>query len=78
MHQLLLMKRGGQVIYAGPLGRHSNEIIEYFEVFYKSHFKNYFYLEKQKTLKDFALYVGNSWSSKNQGEIQPCNLDARV
>ncbi|CAH9075903.1 unnamed protein product [Cuscuta europaea] len=29
--ELLLMKRGGQVIYAGPLGRHSHKIIEYFE-----------------------------------------------
>ncbi|KAL7114121.1 hypothetical protein ACP275_04G100100 [Erythranthe tilingii] len=29
--ELLLLKRGGQVIYAGPLGRHSNKIIEYFE-----------------------------------------------
>ena len=26
------MKRGGQVIYAGPLGRHSHKLIEYFEV----------------------------------------------
>lgn len=25
------MKRGGQVIYAGPLGRHSHKLIEYFE-----------------------------------------------
>ncbi|KAJ7174242.1 hypothetical protein O6H91_Y542400 [Diphasiastrum complanatum] len=29
--ELLLMKRGGQVIYAGPLGRRSNELIEYFQ-----------------------------------------------
>ncbi|PIN12257.1 Pleiotropic drug resistance proteins (PDR1-15), ABC superfamily [Handroanthus impetiginosus] len=29
--ELLLMKTGGQVIYAGPLGRHSEKIIEYFE-----------------------------------------------
>uniref|UniRef100_A0A9I9DQ34 ABC transporter domain-containing protein n=1 Tax=Cucumis melo TaxID=3656 RepID=A0A9I9DQ34_CUCME len=29
--ELLLMKRGGQVIYAGPLGRHSHLLIEYFE-----------------------------------------------
>lgn len=29
--ELLLMKRGGQVIYFGPLGRNSNKIIEYFE-----------------------------------------------
>ncbi|XVF75720.1 hypothetical protein PTKIN_Ptkin13bG0209400 [Pterospermum kingtungense] len=29
--ELFLMKRGGQVIYAGPLGRHSHKLIEYFE-----------------------------------------------
>ncbi|XP_062167430.1 ABC transporter G family member 39 isoform X2 [Alnus glutinosa] len=29
--ELLLMKRGGQVIYVGPLGRHSHNLIEYFE-----------------------------------------------
>ncbi|WOL00752.1 hypothetical protein Cni_G09465 [Canna indica] len=29
--ELLLMKRGGQVIYSGPLGRNSYKIIEYFE-----------------------------------------------
>ncbi|XP_021846147.1 ABC transporter G family member 39 isoform X2 [Spinacia oleracea] len=29
--ELLLMKRGGQVIYAGPLGHQSHELIEYFE-----------------------------------------------
>ncbi|KAK3433876.1 hypothetical protein EUGRSUZ_D01157 [Eucalyptus grandis] len=28
---LLLMKRGGRVIYAGPLGRHSHKLVEYFE-----------------------------------------------
>ncbi|KAG5562970.1 hypothetical protein RHGRI_005644 [Rhododendron griersonianum] len=29
--KLLLMRRGGQVIYTGPLGRQSRELIEYFE-----------------------------------------------
>ncbi|XP_042473406.1 pleiotropic drug resistance protein 2-like isoform X1 [Zingiber officinale] len=29
--ELLLMKRGGQVIYAGPLGRQSHRLVEYFE-----------------------------------------------
>ncbi|WCJ41760.1 ABC transporter G family member 34 [Euphorbia peplus] len=29
--ELLLMKRGGQVIYGGPLGRHSHRLVEYFE-----------------------------------------------
>jgi hypothetical protein len=26
------MKRGGQIIYAGPLGHQSHKLIEYFEV----------------------------------------------
>ncbi|XP_027349250.1 ABC transporter G family member 34-like [Abrus precatorius] len=30
--ELLLMKRGGQIIYAGSLGYHSHKLIEYFEV----------------------------------------------
>ncbi|XP_076898366.1 ABC transporter G family member 35-like [Bidens hawaiensis] len=29
--ELLLLKRGGQVIYSGPLGRNSRNIIDYFE-----------------------------------------------
>ncbi|XP_010654721.1 pleiotropic drug resistance protein 1 [Vitis vinifera] len=29
--ELLLMKRGGQEIYVGPLGRHSSHLINYFE-----------------------------------------------
>eukprot|EP01018_Ginkgo_biloba_P004087 Gb_05443 [translate_table: standard] len=29
--ELFLMKRGGQAIYAGPLGRHSHKLVEYFE-----------------------------------------------
>ncbi|CAK9176883.1 unnamed protein product [Ilex paraguariensis] len=29
--ELLLMKRGGQVIYAGPLGHHSHLLVKYFE-----------------------------------------------
>ncbi|KAK4489207.1 hypothetical protein RD792_005002 [Penstemon davidsonii] len=29
--ELLLLKSGGQVIYAGPLGRHSQKIIDHFE-----------------------------------------------
>uniref|UniRef100_F6HYA5 ABC transporter domain-containing protein n=1 Tax=Vitis vinifera TaxID=29760 RepID=F6HYA5_VITVI len=35
-NELLLMKRGGQVIYSGPLGRNSHKIIEYFEAIPKS------------------------------------------
>ncbi|GMN37140.1 hypothetical protein TIFTF001_006570 [Ficus carica] len=29
--ELVLMKRGGQLIYSGPLGRNSHKVIEYFE-----------------------------------------------
>ncbi|CAN6460430.1 unnamed protein product [Victoria cruziana] len=29
--ELMLMKRGGKIIYAGPLGSHSRSVIEYFE-----------------------------------------------
>ncbi|RWR95173.1 pleiotropic drug resistance protein 3-like protein isoform X1 [Cinnamomum micranthum f. kanehirae] len=29
--ELILMKRGGQIIYSGPLGLHSSIVIEYFE-----------------------------------------------
>ncbi|KAF8008256.1 hypothetical protein BT93_K2047 [Corymbia citriodora subsp. variegata] len=29
--ELILMKRGGQMIYSGELGKHSNKLIEYFE-----------------------------------------------
>ncbi|GAA0158882.1 ATP-binding cassette [Lithospermum erythrorhizon] len=29
--ELLLLKRGGQVIFAGPLGRNSQKVVEYFE-----------------------------------------------
>ncbi|XP_058082635.1 pleiotropic drug resistance protein 3-like [Magnolia sinica] len=29
--ELILMKRGGQIIYSGPLGRHSSRVIDYFE-----------------------------------------------
>lgn len=30
--QLLLMKRGGQVIYGGKLGTHSQVLVDYFQV----------------------------------------------
>ncbi|KDP34703.1 hypothetical protein JCGZ_10908 [Jatropha curcas] len=30
--ELLVMKRGGQMIYAGPIGRNSHKLVEYFEV----------------------------------------------
>ncbi|KVI07937.1 AAA+ ATPase domain-containing protein [Cynara cardunculus var. scolymus] len=29
--ELILMKTGGQIIYAGPLGQHSHKLVEYFE-----------------------------------------------
>lgn len=35
--QLLLLKRGGRVIYAGPLGVQSRILVDYFEVNCLSH-----------------------------------------
>jgi hypothetical protein len=36
--QLLFMKRGGQLIYAGPLGAKSRNLVEFFEVYVFSDF----------------------------------------
>jgi hypothetical protein len=36
--QLLLLKRGGQTIYNGPLGERSHHLIEYFEVWRQAGF----------------------------------------
>lgn len=44
------MKRGGQVIYAGPLGHQSQHLIEYFEVS-SVRLKNY------NTFVHFLLYM---------------------
>ena len=30
--QLLLLKRGGEQIFSGPIGRHGSQLIIYFEV----------------------------------------------
>ncbi|CDY72191.1 BnaUnng04900D [Brassica napus] len=30
--ELVLLKRGGRMIYTGPLGQHSSHVIQYFEV----------------------------------------------
>lgn len=30
--EIILMKRGGKIIYSGELGRHSSKLIEYFEI----------------------------------------------
>ncbi|KAL6008799.1 hypothetical protein ACLOJK_022025 [Asimina triloba] len=35
--ELLLMKKGGKLIYAGPLGQNSSKVIEYFEFSHDSH-----------------------------------------
>jgi len=33
-----MFKSGGQEIYAGPLGRYSNQLIKYFEVGFRCNF----------------------------------------
>lgn len=55
--ELLLLKRGGKVIYAGPLGRHSQSIIDYFEVFSQIHKYTYInYISKNLRLIICFLY----------------------
>ena len=67
--ELLLMKRGGQVIYSGPLGRNSHKIIEYFEV--SLHIPKIFHFfrtcktHETKWFNQIILISGNSGSSKN-------------
>lgn len=70
--ELLLMKRGGQVIYSGPLGRNSQKIIEYFEVPSPSlRFLLSPSFVKNSSLSDFIPFTikGNSWSAKNQRQV---------
>lgn len=45
------MKRGGQVIYAGPLGHHSHKLVEYFEVSYS------FTVSRVKTYSPIARLI---------------------
>ena len=49
------MKRGGQIIYGGPLGQHSQNLVEYFEVSMISALPIY----------DFLKRVSCKQSSKN-------------
>ena len=64
--ELLLIKRGGQVIYAGPLGRNSQKIIEFFEVYHQ-------FFSQTRQLQIFEIILnckysirsGNSWDSKD-------------
>jgi hypothetical protein len=59
------MKRGGEEIYAGPLGHHSSELIKYYEVkwYYKNLTPSQF---SEYTDKPMVLYYsGDSWSQQN-------------
>lgn len=52
------MKRGGQVIYSGPLGRNSHKIIEYFEVIYLPVIVFYFMVfPKQRMLLSNSILI---------------------
>lgn len=90
--QLMLLKRGGQVIYAGPLGHHSHKLIEYFQVGRVSSL-----LSSPRELQEVYLQAcllvvlsilfktplsgrvsvaGHSGSRENGGRHQPGDLDA--
>ncbi|XP_073127803.1 pleiotropic drug resistance protein 2-like isoform X2 [Henckelia pumila] len=79
--ELFLMKRGGQVIYAGPLGRNSQLLIEYFEAIEGVSKIKYGYnpatwmlevssaaVESQLDL-DFAEIYSNSDLNRRNGEL---------
>lgn len=77
--ELLLLKRGGQVIYSGPLGRNSHKVIEYYEVTF-TFLKLYRFFSKRRL--HYLIFIpftitGYSWSAKNKGQVQSCNMDAR-
>ncbi|GJZ72461.1 ABC transporter G family member 35-like protein [Tanacetum coccineum] len=74
--ELLLMKRGWQVIYAGPLGRNSQKIIEFFE-----HFKSSTLYQRNKALvKELStpppgavdLSFGTQYSQSSWGQFKSC------
>lgn len=63
--ELLLMKRGGRMIYSGPLGTHSQKVIEYFEVIkFLTHLLfNTIDIPLVTFLLTIYLFItGNSWS----------------
>ncbi|RZB97864.1 ABC transporter G family member 36 isoform C [Glycine soja] len=66
--ELLLMKRGGQVIYSGPLGRNSHKITEYFEVLQQTDYIYlimYFNIGFSIKFHPMSLVTGNSRGPKN-------------
>lgn len=54
LFQLFLMKRGGQVIYAGALGRDSQFLVEYFEV--SIHIMSYSVYQCARETKDKSIH----------------------
>ncbi|CAN1258316.1 Pleiotropic drug resistance protein 2 [Linum perenne] len=55
--ELLLMKRGGQMTYAGSLGRHSHKLIEYFELnvdFAEIYSHSELYKRNQELIKELS------------------------
>ena len=55
------MKRGGEEIYAGPLGHHSSELIKYFEVEW------YYWNPNTHLLKFFKITKKIMWFYITQG-----------
>lgn len=79
--QLLLMKHGGRLIYAGPLGNRSCELIKYFEV------RLYFFIAwstceissnhnaYMRISRVAFISIGSSTGSTNPAWLQSCCLD---
>ncbi|KAG7946277.1 hypothetical protein I3843_14G031600 [Carya illinoinensis] len=79
--ELLLMKRGGQVIYVGALGRQSHKLIEYFVILHKS-MLTLIYTSKrnQDLIKELStpspgsteLYVPTKYSQSFTSQCNAC------
>ena len=80
--ELLLLKRGGETIFNGQLGKDSKDLIEYFQVrllslYLMSHLPSH----QTSTLKQYMYEVWLvsaecGWGTPDRGGAQPCHLDA--
>lgn len=68
--QLILMKKGGQIIYSGQIGWQSNNVIKYFEVSSPSWRFYWFFV-----FSPWHLHVVSSWERSSQSyDIEILNL----
>lgn len=75
--QLLLMKKGGQLIYGGPLGKLSKTMIQYFEVRTISGYPELLYQKKHVQPTTKKILAGYFGSTKDKRWAKSCYMDVR-